>query len=128
MDVLIEMDLSFSQARTLFVLAQCCESIPIHEVAGRLKMSVASTGRNVDQLVSQGLVERREDPDDRRIRRVTLSDSGRAIVGKHVDAKRDGVRAFTRRLAKDDRARLAECLESILAGDSLQPQTSQEKH
>lgn len=128
MDALVEMDLSFSQARTLFVLAQHCEPIPINEIAQAVRMSVATTGRNIDQLVTQGLVERREDPEDRRVRRVALSEAGRALAGKHVDAKRQGLRAFVNRLPADDRDRLFQSLRPIIAGDCLQPQTLQENH
>lgn len=128
MDALVEMDLSFSQARTLFVLAQHCEPVAINEVARALRMSLASAGRNVDQLVTQGLVERREDPDDRRVRRIALSESGQALARKHLDAKRQGLRAFVTRLPDVDRDRLCQSLRPILAGDSLQPQATQENH
>lgn len=128
MDALVETDLSFSQARTLFVLARHCDPVPIHEVAQALRMSVASTGRNVDQLVTQGLVVRREDEQDRRVRLVTLSVSGRALAQKHVDAKRQGLRAFVQRLSAADRDRLCESLRPILAGDSLQPHISWGNH
>lgn len=120
MDTLVDTDLSFTQARLLFALARHGDPVPIHEVATELRLSVASTGRNVDQLVSQGLVVRREDEHDRRVRRVTLSDSGRAQAQKHVDAKRQGLRAFVRRLPVDQRDQLLASLRQILAGDSLQ--------
>lgn len=119
MDALIEMDLSFSQARTLFVLAQRGDTVPINEVAQVLKLSLASTGRNVDQLVTAGLVERREDENDRRIRRVSLTEAGRTIVGKHLDAKRHGLRVFTGNVPAEDRDRLCASLRPILAGDCL---------
>lgn len=128
MDSLVETDLSFSQARTLFVLAQHCDPMPIHEVASALRMSVASTGRNVDQLVTRDLVVRREDEHDRRVRLVALSESGRALAQKHVDAKRQGLRAFVQRLPADDRDRLCEALGPILAGDCLQPHSLGGKH
>lgn len=126
MDTMIETDLSFSQARTLFVLAQCGDSVPIHVVAEKLRMSVAATGRNADQLVGLGLVERHEDAEDRRVRRIALTESGCAIARKHVDAKRQGLRAFVERLGDDDRERLAASLEPILAGDSLRPRPAEE--
>ncbi|MER2222747.1 MAG: helix-turn-helix domain-containing protein, partial [Rhodococcus sp. (in: high G+C Gram-positive bacteria)] len=70
-DALIELDLSFSQVRVLFVLAQRDAAIPINEVADELRLSVAATGRNIDQLVNMGLVDRREDERDRRVKRVS---------------------------------------------------------
>ena len=51
-------DLTFSQMRTLLALAQNPDPVPIHEIATRLELSVAAAGRNVDQLVRTGLVDR----------------------------------------------------------------------
>lgn len=120
-DAFIDEDLPFSQIRMLCSLAMCGDPIPIKTLAGQLNLSVAATGRNVDQLVGQGLAVRREDDQDRRVRLVALSDTGWSIVGKHMDAKRDALKGFTARLPETDRRRLSECLTSILAGDALRP-------
>lgn len=125
MDTLIHADLPFSQARSLFVLAQCGESVPIHEVAAALRMSMAATGRNVDQLVTQGLVERREDEHDRRVRLVTLTAAGREFAERHVNAKRQMLRSFVTSLPDDDRDRLCAALRPILAGGCLRSTNSQ---
>lgn len=127
MDTLVDLEVSFSQARIVFVLARFCDPVPIHELADAVRMSVASTGRNVDSLVTHGLVARTEDQQDRRVRLVALSDTGQAFTKKHVDAKRQSLRAFTERLPFEDRERLCAALEPILAGDSLQSH-AQEKH
>lgn len=119
LDKLVTLDLSFSQVRTLFVLAQHGRAAAISEVAECLRLPVAAAGRNVDQLVRQGLVERREDPRDRRIKRISLSEAGRAIAVGHIDGKKDELRAFAVRLAEADRDRLFESITPILAGDVL---------
>ena len=120
MDTLVAMDLSFSQVRALFVLA-----IAINEVAECLRMSVAAAGRNIDQLVCQELVLRREDPEDRRIKRVSLTESGRSLVSRHLEDKRDELRAFAGRLDQPDRRRLLEALQPILAGDALRARSQE---
>ncbi|MFD4179994.1 MarR family winged helix-turn-helix transcriptional regulator [Rhodococcus sp. NPDC058514] len=119
MDKLVAMDLSFSQARTLFMLLQHGKPVAIHEVAKGLRLSVAAAGRNVDQLVHQGLVERREDPKDRRIKRISLTEAGRAIASGHIESKRGELRVFAARLSDSDRDGLYESLKPILAGDVL---------
>lgn len=119
MDNLVAMDLSFTQVRALFVLAQCGAPVAIHEVAERLGLSVAATGRSVDQLVNQGLLERREDLRDRRIKRISLSEAGRTIASGHLETKRNELRAFAARLPESDRNQLFDSLKSILAGDTL---------
>ena len=121
MDTLVDMDLTFSQARTIFMLAQACEPIPIHEVASRLRLSFAAAGRNVDQLVKLDLVERRENPADRRVKLVSLSEAGEKIARQHFDAKRHELKRFVERLPPEHCQRLTDALAPILAGDFLRP-------
>lgn len=119
MDNLIELDLTFSQVRMLFALAQHGEPLPINEVAERLRLSVAAAGRNVDQLVKLGLVVRREDERDRRVKRVSLSEAGHKVANQHIECKRDQLRRFAWRVPESERTRLIEALQPILAGESL---------
>lgn len=121
MDALIELDLSFSQARTLFCLAHNCDEMPIHSIADRLNLSDAAAGRNVDQLVKLDLVERRESPDDRRVKLISLSPGGQKIAAQHFESKRASIRTFTQVLPADERENLHECLTGILAGEALRP-------
>ncbi|EKT81279.1 MarR family transcriptional regulator [Rhodococcus opacus M213] len=119
MDNLIELDLTFSQVRMLFALVQHGEPLPINEVAERLRLSVAAAGRNVDQLVKLGLVVRREDERDRRVKRVSLSEAGNKVATQHIECKRDQLRRFAWRVPEIERTRLIEALQPILAGESL---------
>ena len=126
LDAVIDMDLTFSQARTLLMLAHASEPVPIHEVADRLRLSVAAAGRNVDQMVKLDLVERRENPADRRVKLVSLSEAGDKIAHQHFDAKRDELKRFAQRLTPEHCQRLTDALVPILAGDFLQPTTTLE--
>jgi DNA-binding MarR family transcriptional regulator len=126
LDALNESDLSFSQARTLFLLTKTAEPMPIHSIAGALGLSVAAAGRTVDQLLHLDLVERRESPSDRRVKLVSLTPAGERLVAQHVEAKRDSVRAFTDALPPEHRDPLHRALTDILAGGVLRPRTDQE--
>ncbi len=75
-DGLATSDISFAHFRTLMVLAGQARALSLAELAEILHLSVAATGRNVDKLVGMGLVDRREDPADRRVKRVSLTDEG----------------------------------------------------
>lgn len=127
MDALIELDLSFSQARTLFCLAHNCDEMPIHAIADRLSLSVAAAGRNVDQLVKLDLVERRESPDDRRVKLVSLTPDGQKIAGQHFESKRASILTFAQNLPAEQRDQLFQALSPILAGETLRPQGKDSK-
>ena len=94
MDAMIELDLSFSQARMLFLLAKWGEPAPIHAIAKALGLSDAATGRNVDQLVKLDVVERRESGEDRRVKLVSLTPIGERLSLQHIASKRTSIQAF----------------------------------
>ena len=48
------------------------------ELAGRLGISKQAVGKVLDEMEGRGFLERRADPHDRRIRRVRLTEHGRA--------------------------------------------------
>ena len=126
LDALNESDLSFSQARTLFLLTKTGEPMPIHAIAGALGLSVAAAGRNVDQLVGLDMVERRESTSDRRVKLVSLTPVGEKLAAQHIQAKRASLRAFTQALPPEQRDQLHRALTDVLAGGVLRPRTDQE--
>ena len=119
LDRMIELDVSFTQARTMFLLAHTDGPLPITEIAAQLGLSVAATGRNVDQLVKLGIVERQENPDDRRVKLVSLSPAGFEIADQQIEQKRRAVRTFVERLSSTEAENLTRALRPILAGESL---------
>jgi len=48
------------------------------ELAARMRIEPPTLVRHLDKLADEGLVERRPDPDDRRVARVVVTDAGRA--------------------------------------------------
>jgi len=113
LETLIDTDLSFSQFRSLLILSQENAPAPIHEVAEKLHLSVAATGRNLDRLVKEGLVERQEDEFDRRIKRISLSASGRSLISGFHQQRRSHVLSFLTDLPAADRQRLVDALGPI---------------
>jgi DNA-binding MarR family transcriptional regulator len=123
---IVDTDLSMSQFRCLVALARDEQAIPIHELAERLHLSLATAGRNTDRLVVQELVIRREDPHDRRIRRISLSAKGRQVISGIDEARRNALLAFVRSLDPSDRTRLHAALLPIVNASSI-PMPRQEE-
>lgn len=126
LEALAESDLSFSQARTLFLLTRKTDPLPIHGIADALGMSMAAAGRNVDQLVGLALVERRESTVDRRVKLVSLTPLGKRLTTQHIETKQESLRAFTHALPPAHREQLHRALTDILAGGILRPAPDQE--
>lgn len=114
-ETLIAADLTFSQMRTLLVLTQQSEPIPIHEIATRLDLSVAAAGRNVDQLVRVGLVDRVEDGIDRRIKRISLSGAGFDLIATFKDGQRRYALELLADVDEQDAQRLIDALAPVAA-------------
>ncbi|GAA2084079.1 hypothetical protein GCM10009821_26730 [Aeromicrobium halocynthiae] len=119
LDQLVDLDLSLSQARTLFAVAQQARPLPIAEVAAAIGLSPAAAGRTVDSLVRLGALERRESSDDRRVKLVQVTPRGFDFVDAQFEHKRRALRDVADRLSPSDAERLDEVLGHILAGDAL---------
>lgn len=110
-----ELDMSFSQICSLFILDDSDHELALHELAGRLGLSLAATGRAVDALVRDGLVSRHEDTRDRRVKRIVLAPGGEKALLKIAEAHREGMRAFAQQLTDQERDNLYNALAPILA-------------
>lgn len=124
---LVDADLSLSQLRCLVTLAQEGRAMAIHTLAGRLGMTVATAGRAVDRLVAHELVTRRQDPDDRRVRQVSLSARGRQVVSGIDEARHQALLAFARSLDPQDADRLLTALRPIAGTPPLSSQPLEEQ-
>jgi MarR family 2-MHQ and catechol resistance regulon transcriptional repressor len=121
LNTLVDNDLSISQLRCLLAVAQHGRELAIHTLAQQLGMTLATAGRAVDRLVAHELVLRREDPGDRRVRQVSLSDKGRQIVSGIDEARRRALLAFVRSLPEADATRLLAALRPIAGATNLVP-------
>ena len=118
--VAAELELSTSQLRLLFLLSQDGEQ-PLHALQQRVGLSVAATGRAVDALVRDGLATRREDEQDRRVKRIALAERGREVVERFAQARRSGFAEVVATLEEEERAALSAGLAPILARAAAAP-------
>ena len=123
-DHFVDLELSLSQVKALFVLSHADEALPINVLADRIRLSFAAAGRVVDGLVVSGLAERREDPADRRVKLVTVTTAGREATASQIDARQAAMRAQINRLTTDEAERLAESLRPLVHST----RTEQELH
>ncbi|MBU2872804.1 MarR family transcriptional regulator [Marinobacter salexigens] len=87
-------DLGVTQARwtTMVYLREGGEGLTQRELAGLMAIENPTLVRLLDSLEQQGLIERRACPNDRRARRLHLTDPGRdfmAVLTARADALRD---------------------------------------
>lgn len=93
------------------------DGLRLTDLAARAGITVQSMGELVDDLEVKGYVERRPDPDDRRAKRIYLTDRGRknARVAKRATAD---VENYLAELLGQQRYHLLRCtLEDIIAAE-----------
>jgi DNA-binding MarR family transcriptional regulator len=89
------------------------------DIAARLQISLASVSRAVDGLVRSRLVSRVEDAEDRRVRRLSITDKGRRLAGEIVAARLADMEAFAASLTPAQRRKLDGALEAVLDNEEI---------
>ncbi len=116
--------LSVTRFRTLIVISRL-PGCTMSELATVSTMDRTGLTRTIDQLIRDGLVVRRTEPDDRRKVRIFLSPEGEAALveaGPIVSAVND---RSLERLTDDDRRGFVHCLEQMMF--SLRPDETNER-
>jgi len=113
--VLDESGLTFSQMKVLVELDSPDEDTrTVTALSEELGISPASASRAADGLVRKNLATRVEDPDDRRVRRLTLTSRGRELADRIISARLAGLEDFTASLGDDERRKLEAALDALL--------------
>ncbi len=74
-----ELDLSFTQIKVLCALEMEGQDRSVKALADSMSVSLPAMSRAVDGLFERGFVQREEDPTDRRMKRVRLTEAGRSV-------------------------------------------------
>jgi MarR family transcriptional regulator, organic hydroperoxide resistance regulator len=109
---LAELDLTMQSAHALQVISR--EGITMRALADELSCDASNATGLVDRLEARGLLERRPDADDRRVKRVCLTAAGRRILEK-VEARFLRPPPAIAALNAADQRALLEILERALA-------------
>ena len=78
--------LSMSQLGALFHLTRMGSS-GVTDLAGHLEVSNAAASQMLERLVQQGLILRTEDPNDRRVKQIILTERGSQVLEESIRAR-----------------------------------------
>jgi DNA-binding MarR family transcriptional regulator len=99
--------------KTLHALSDCDREVSVKELSDRLGLSLPGASRMVDTLLRRGWVERGEDPEDRRIKRIGITDAGRSIVERIETARLVGLEQYAAALTPEQRTTLSSALSDL---------------
>ncbi len=83
------------------------------EISERFDVSAAAASQLVDKLVHSELIERVEDPNDRRAKQLSLSKKGAALVEKGIQERYRWVDDLAGKLSADERGKISEALSLL---------------
>jgi DNA-binding MarR family transcriptional regulator len=109
-----KLELTLTQIKLLHHLDDAADALTLKDAAEAVLVSLPAASRTVDDLVRRGYVERQEDAEDRRMKRIRTTDAGRAVVRRLNAARLNGLRQFTETLTPHERRRLAGALTTLL--------------
>jgi DNA-binding MarR family transcriptional regulator len=113
-NMIAELDLSFTQLKALCALDAEGEERSVKALAESMGVSLAAMSRAVDGLFERGFVLRQEDRADRRIKRVRLTDDGRAVPQALNEARLSALAELIDSLTGEEAKALARALELIV--------------
>jgi MarR family transcriptional regulator for hemolysin len=106
------LELTRAQCRTLGYLARN-EGINQAGLADLLEIRPMTLVRQIDRMQEAGWIERRPDPDDRRARRLFLTDKARPILGRVWDVAGETQDQILAALSPDEADQLIELLRRV---------------
>lgn len=111
-----ELELSLTQIKALHVLEATGEDEQsVKALADALGVSLPAMSRAVDGLLHRGFVERHEDAEDRRVRRVRATAAGLEVPRALHQARLSRLQDFIAGLGAEEAAGLARALAPVAA-------------
>ncbi len=86
----------------------------VSELADEMGVTRAAASQLLQRLVQQGVVERSEDPRDRRNRRMALTEAGREVAQRSMQARQNWLYELSERLSAEEQDQVAEALQVLV--------------
>jgi DNA-binding MarR family transcriptional regulator len=116
---LSDADVTLTQVKLLHMLDQPDADHSLKDLAEELSFSLAGASRSIDALHQRGLVERREDERDRRMKRVQITGEGRNLL-RHLNEMRVGwLQQFIETLSEAERRKLLAAVSPVVAREQI---------
>lgn len=120
--VIEESGLSMTQCKALLELGglgEATEPRQIGDLAETFGVSVPSMSRAVEGLVRARLATRVEDAEDRRVRRVAITEKGKKLVDRLLVVRQAGMEAFAESLSAAQRRKLDAAIDALMDREDI---------
>ena len=107
-----EKGLSMSQIGALFRIFRGKSSVS--DISDNLGVTSAAASQMLERLVQQGLILRKEDPNDRRVRQIVLTDKGHQILQESIAVRQGWLENLARTLTDSQREQVTAALNILI--------------
>lgn len=121
-----ESGLSMSQLGALFHIHRLGSS-GVTDLGDHLGVTSAAVSQMLERLVQQGLILRSEDPTDRRVKQIILTDKGRQVLKESVQARQGWVDNLAESMSASEKQQIQAALGTLIdktthLGQSFEPE------
>jgi DNA-binding MarR family transcriptional regulator len=107
-----DMGLSMSQIGTLFLIYRRARGVS--DLGDELGITSAAASQMLERLVQQELILRSEDPLDRRVKDIALTDKGRKTLQDSIRARQGWLQELAQTLSRDEKVQIAAALRILI--------------
>lgn len=108
-----EKGLSRSMIGTLFHLSHR-DHAGVTDLGEHLGVSSAAASQMLERLVEEGLIQRSEDPDDRRMKQIILTDKGHQVKKEAINARLGWLEELTASFSGEEKEQITSTFELII--------------
>ena len=105
--------LPLAQLRLLWAVYHAGDA-PMKDFSDRLEVSQSTVTQSADKLVRRGLIERIADPNDRRVVRLKMSETGRTLLNETAAENRVFMRSVWDAMSEVERASVVSGMETFI--------------
>jgi DNA-binding MarR family transcriptional regulator len=107
-----EKELSMSQMGALFHILRGSNSVS--SIGEHLGVTSAAASQLLERLVQQGMIQRVEDPHDRRVRHIILTEGGRQLIREGFAARQGWLENLSTALTESEKVQIIEALDILI--------------
>ncbi len=108
-----ENNLSRSMIGTLFHLSHR-DHAGVTDLGEHLGVSSAAASQMLEHLAEEGLIQRTEDPDDRRMKKISLTEKGYQVMKDSVSARLGWLEELTESFSDKEKVQITIAMELII--------------
>jgi DNA-binding MarR family transcriptional regulator len=108
-----ENGLSMSQIGALFRVFHS-GNCAVSDISGEVGITIAAASQMLDRLLQQGLILRSEDPTDRRMKQIVLTEKGRQALQEIISARQSWFENLDSSLSECERKQIVDALKILV--------------